>query len=72
VDKLSNVDLTLLPTEITDKLNTIGVIITDGELSYRGDLGWGELTNKMIRLGFEQDQNFDKICHDLVNTEPHE
>ena len=32
------------------------------ELEYRGDLNWHQLVAKMIRNGFEQDEEFDKIC----------
>jgi hypothetical protein len=31
------------------------------EIEYRGELNWHQLTGKMIRRGFEQDPEFDKI-----------
>lgn len=36
--------------------------IVDGEFQYRGKLNWHQLVGKMIRNGFEQDPEFDKLC----------
>ncbi len=33
-----------------------------GEFEYRGDMTWHQLVGKMIRNGFEQEPEFDKIC----------
>lgn len=33
-----------------------------GEFEYRGDLNWHQLVGKMIRNGFEQEPEFDKLC----------
>jgi hypothetical protein len=35
---------------------------TPGEFEYRGDLNWHQLVGKMIRNGFEQEPEFDKLC----------
>jgi hypothetical protein len=35
---------------------------TTGEFEYRGDLNWHQLVGKMIRNGFEQEPEFDKLC----------
>ena len=32
------------------------------EFEYRGNLNWHQLVDKMIRLGFEQEPEFDKLC----------
>ena len=34
----------------------------DGEFEYRGKLTWHQLVQKMIRNGFEQEPDFDKLC----------
>ena len=34
----------------------------DGELEYRGKLNWHQLTAKMLKKGFEQEPEFDKIA----------
>jgi hypothetical protein len=34
----------------------------DGEFEYRGKLTWHQLVQKMIRNGFEQEPEFDKLC----------
>jgi len=31
-------------------------------IQYRGDLNWHQLTSKLIRKGFEQDEEFDKLA----------
>lgn len=31
-------------------------------LTYRGELNWHQITSKLIRLGFEQDEEFDKFA----------
>jgi hypothetical protein len=33
-----------------------------GEFEYRGDLTWHQLVSKMLRNGFEQYPDFDKLC----------
>ncbi len=33
-----------------------------GEFEYRGKLNWHQLVSKMIRNGFEQEPEFDKLC----------
>jgi hypothetical protein len=35
---------------------------TPGEFEYRGELNWHQLVGKMIRNGFEQEPEFDKLC----------
>jgi hypothetical protein len=46
------------------KFDVLGKMVssTPGEFEYRGELNWHNLVNKMIRNGFEQDPEFDKIC----------
>ena len=36
---------------------------TPGEFEYRGKLNWHQLVSKMIRLGFTQEPEFDKLCN---------
>ncbi len=38
-------------------------MIGNGEFEYRGDLTWHQLVSKMIRRGFEQEPDFDKLCN---------
>jgi len=38
-------------------------MISNGEFEYRGELNWHQLVGKMIRAGFEQEPDFDKICN---------
>ena len=37
-------------------------MVEKGEFEYRGDMTWHQLVGKMIRNGFEQEPEFDKIC----------
>jgi hypothetical protein len=36
--------------------------VVDGEFEYRGDMTWHQLVGKMLRKGFEQEPEFDKLC----------
>ena len=36
--------------------------VVDGSFEYRGTLNWHQLVSKMLRKGFEQDPDFDKLC----------
>ena len=36
---------------------------TPGEFEYRGKLNWHQLVSKMIRAGFIQEPEFDKLCN---------
>lgn len=53
--------------EIYSKINKLDVtgkvtMVSSLEFEYRGELTWHKLVDKMIRLGFEQDPEFDKAC----------
>jgi hypothetical protein len=53
--------------EILEKIKSIEPMAkinrTDAnEFEYRGELDWHKIVNKMLRKGFEQDENFDKVC----------
>jgi uncharacterized coiled-coil protein SlyX len=47
------------------KLNSFGKIsmVSANEFEFRGDLNWHQLVDKMIKWGFEQDPEWDKICN---------
>jgi len=44
-----------------DPTGTVSVI-SNNYFSYTGELTWHQLVNKMIRMGFEQNPDFDKEC----------
>lgn len=53
--------------EIYEKISSIDALgkftaISNGEFEYRGDLNWHQLVSKMIRKGFEQEPEFDKLA----------
>ena len=53
-------------TEVLMKIKNLDIdgklsIIGDGEFEYRGDLNWHQLVDRMIKKGFEQDEEFDKL-----------
>ncbi len=55
-----------MDSDILEKIHSIDPIgkitMTDSnEFEYRGELNWHQLTGKMIRKGFEQDPEFNKI-----------
>jgi len=55
-----------LEKEIFGKISNLDIeakiSIVDGEFQYRGKLNWHQLVSKMIRSGFSQDEEFDKLC----------
>jgi hypothetical protein len=46
------------------KMDPMGKVSMTGntEFEYRGDMSWHNLVDKMIRMGFEQEPDFDKQC----------
>jgi hypothetical protein len=51
-----------LSEEAQKALSKLGVKMSDGKLIYMGDMNWGDIINKMVKLGFSQDSEFDKHC----------
>jgi hypothetical protein len=50
-------------SEVAQKaLSKLSVKMSDGKLIYMGDMNWGDIINKMVKLGFSQDSEFDKHC----------
>lgn len=65
-DDIENQDFEL-EKEILEKINSIDIdgkiSIKDGQFEYRGELNWHQLVQKMIRMGFEQNTEFDELCN---------
>jgi hypothetical protein len=60
-------DKNKLDKEIYQKIQKIDVMgkvtmIGTCEFEYRGDMTWHQLVDKMIRMGFDQNPDFDKEC----------
>jgi len=55
-------EVTNLPDDIQDKLNSLDLYIVDEIFTYNGEMSWGELVNKMVKMGFQQNPEFDKFC----------
>jgi hypothetical protein len=51
-----------LSEEAQKALSKVGIKLSDGKLIYMGELNWGDIVNKMDKLGFSQDSEFDKQC----------
>jgi len=64
-DDITNQDFQL-DKDIYEKISTLDVTgkmtVVDGSFEYRGTLNWHQLVSKMLRKGFEQDPDFDKLC----------
>lgn len=64
-DDITNQDFEL-QKEIYEKIVNLDIegkiSITDGEFQYRGKMNWHQIVGKMIRMGFEQEPEFDKLC----------
>lgn len=65
-----NADNIDIPKEVLEKLKTIDLsmdakikMVGDGTFEYRGSLNWHQLVDVMIKKGFEQDPEFDKLCN---------
>ena len=63
----SEEDKNKLDKEIYQKIQKIDVMgkvtmIGTCEFEYRGDMTWHQLVDKMIRMGFDQNPDFDKEC----------
>ena len=65
-DDITNQDFEL-DKEIYNKIMTLDIdgkmSLTDSEFRYRGKLNWHQLVSKMIKSGFAQDEEFDKLCN---------
>jgi hypothetical protein len=51
-----------LPEEIIHTLTNLNLGIDENHLIYQGELIWSQIVNKMLKLGFEQNPDFDKKC----------
>lgn len=56
-----------LERDIYQKILSIDILgkmtLTGDAFEYRGELTWHQIVGKMIKLGFEQTEDFDKLCH---------
>lgn len=59
--KSLSTSLSEVATSRIKKISGIG-LDEESNLIYHGDASWGDLINKMIKLGFAQDADFDKYC----------
>jgi len=55
-------DYEKLSEEAQKALSEVGIKLSDGKLIYMGEMNWGDVVNKMAKLGFSQDSEFDKQC----------
>lgn len=66
-DNLNDAEYVVSPENFNElkKLNSFGKLsmVSANEFEFRGDLNWHQLVDKMIKWGFEQDPEWDKICN---------
>lgn len=55
-------DFNSLPDDIQNKLSSLDLYLVDDKFTYNGEMSWGELVNKMVKMGFQQSPEFDKFC----------
>jgi len=64
-DDITNQDFEL-EKEVYQKIATLDIEgkmkLTEEGFEYRGKLNWHQLVSKMIKSGFTQDEEFDKLC----------
>ncbi len=65
-DDVTNQDFEL-EKEVYQKIMTLDIDgkmkLTEEGFEYRGKLNWHQLVQKMIKSGFAQDEEFDKLCN---------
>ena len=63
LEQLCNKYLHHQPMVVNSNLQTgLDLQIDENKLIYRGELTWSQVVNKMIKLGFEEDPEFNKMC----------
>jgi hypothetical protein len=67
--KITNDILQKIESLTNDSLESKITIIEPGKIKYSGSMNWHQITNKMIRKGFEQDQDFDNMFNKEENKE---
>jgi hypothetical protein len=60
-------DKNIINREVHGKIMRLDIngdikMISSTEYEYRGDMTWHQLVDKMIRMGFDQNPDFDKEC----------
>jgi hypothetical protein len=55
-------DFKEVPSDVLEKLSSLDLSIDDKKMIYLGEMSWGEVVNKMIKMGFEQNPDFDQLC----------
>ena len=55
-------ELDKLGEEVLENLSKMGLGFDEGKFIYSGELKWGDIVNKMVKMGFQQDSDFDEIC----------
>jgi hypothetical protein len=55
-------DFKEVSSDVLEKLSSLDLSIDDKKMIYLGEMSWGEMVNKMIKMGFEQNPDFDKLC----------
>lgn len=56
-----------LEKEVYQKIATLDIGVTmklfEGGFEYRGKLNWHQIVSKLIKSGFNQDEEFDRLCN---------
>jgi len=51
-----------LTDEIWSKLSRLELQLNEDKLVYRGEMIWSQIVNKMIKMGFGESSDFNKLC----------
>jgi hypothetical protein len=51
-----------LSEEVLENLSKMELVFDEGKFIYSGEFKWGDIVNKMVKMGFQQDSDFDEIC----------
>jgi len=52
--------------EVFEQLQELDLMFKENKFIYQGELSWAEIVNKLIKMGFQNDPNFDEMCFPKV------
>lgn len=55
-------DFDSMDKEVIDRLKNLNLMIDNDKFIYKGELPWSQLVNQLIKLGFTEDAEFNKMC----------
>jgi hypothetical protein len=51
---------------LLETLNKVSLDFQKDKVIIRGEESWAQIVNSLVKSGFQQDSNFDKLCDTLI------